>query len=107
MSEEKKPKKKSADDDAPKKASTEKAPAPKAAPKKTTTDYMLPERWAGLWKIFGGIAAVGLAGAGAGYAVDPTRFAFSWLFGLLVTVTLALGAIFFVLIQQQQHSQFE
>lgn len=102
MSEEKKTKKQSSDDDAPKKASAEKAPAAKASassPKKPTTEYMLPERWAGLWKIFGGAAAVGLAGAGAGYAVDPTRFAFSWLFGLLVTVTLALGAIFFVLIQ--------
>ncbi len=79
-----------------------KASAAKAAPpatKKPANDYMLPERWAGLWKIFAGMGVVGILIAGAGYATNPTRFAYAWLFGFLVPLTLALGAIFFVLIQ--------
>ena len=36
--------------------------------------------WAGAWKIFAGIGALGLVGAAAGYMSDPRRFAFSWLF---------------------------
>ena len=34
--------------------------------------------WAGAWKVFAGIGALGLVGAGAGYMSDPRRFAFSW-----------------------------
>ncbi|MBX3205368.1 MAG: hypothetical protein KF764_09885, partial [Labilithrix sp.] len=55
--------------------------------------------WAGAWKVFAGIGALGLAGAGFGYTVDPRRFAFSWLFAFITVLTIALGAIFFVLIQ--------
>jgi hypothetical protein len=64
-------------------------------------DYKLPEahKWSGLWKVFAGIGALGLAGAGAGYATDPTRFAFAWLFAFIAVLTIAIGAMMFVLIQ--------
>lgn len=72
-----------------------KAPPSKAAP----MAYPLNEKWAGLWKVFAGIGAVGIVGAVAGYASNPQRFAFSWLFGFLVALTLAIGAMMWVLIQ--------
>lgn len=55
--------------------------------------------WASAWKISAVFAVIGLIGAGAGFAVAPHRFAFSYLFAFIVAVTLGLGAIFFVLIQ--------
>ena len=55
--------------------------------------------WAGAWKVFLGIGVLGLVGAGVGYMQDPRRFAFSWLFAFVTVLTLALGAMFFVLIQ--------
>ncbi|MFO0678709.1 MAG: hypothetical protein U0169_19410 [Polyangiaceae bacterium] len=55
--------------------------------------------WANSWKIAAGVGALGLAGAGAGYASDPTRFAYAWLFAFFVFLTIGLGALFFVLIQ--------
>lgn len=55
--------------------------------------------WAGAWKVFAGIGVLGLVGAGLGYAQDPRRFAFSWLFAFVTVLTIALGALFFVLIQ--------
>ena len=55
--------------------------------------------WAGAWKVFAGIGALGLVGAGVGYASDPRRFAFSWMFAFVTVLTIALGAMFFVLIQ--------
>ncbi|CAN5474068.1 hypothetical protein BH09MYX1_BH09MYX1_49140 [soil metagenome] len=107
MSEEKKTKTNPSDAPASKKASAKSAPAkaapanvvPKTPAKNSEGDYMLPERWTGIWKIFAGIAVVGIAGAGWGYAVDPTRFAYAWLVGFLVALTVGLGAIFFILIQ--------
>lgn len=56
--------------------------------------------WAGAWKVFAGIGALGLVGAGVGYMQDARRFAFSWLFAFVTVLTVALGAIFFVLIQR-------
>jgi hypothetical protein len=56
--------------------------------------------WAGAWKIFAGIGALGLLGAGIGYTQDPRRFAFSWLFAFITVLTVALGSLFFVLIQR-------
>ncbi len=56
--------------------------------------------WAGAWKIFGGMGALGLVGAGLGYTQDPRRFAFSWLFAFVTVLTVALGALFFVLVQR-------
>ncbi len=55
--------------------------------------------WAGAWKVFAGMGVLGLVGAGVGYASDPRRFAFSWLFAFVTVLTVALGALFFVLIQ--------
>lgn len=77
------------------------APPSATAKKDVVSDYRLPasHKWAVLWKIFAGLGALGLVGAGAGYATDPTRFAFSWLFGFTVPMTIAMGAIFFVLLQ--------
>ncbi len=51
------------------------------------------------WKIFAGIGALGLLGAGAGYATDSKRFAFAYLFAFFCFLTPALGALFFVFTQ--------
>ncbi len=56
--------------------------------------------WAGAWKTFAGIGVLGAVGAGAGFATDPRRFAFSWLFAFEVCLTITLGALFFVIIQR-------
>jgi len=72
-----------------------------SAAKKTDAkqSWDLTGSWAGAWKIFAGIGALGLAGAAAGFAMDPRRFAFSWLFAFMTCLAIALGATFFVLIQ--------
>ncbi len=49
---------------------------------------------------FGAVAAVvGLAVAGAAFAADKQRFAFSYLVGFMFVTTIGLGALMFVLIQ--------
>ena len=53
----------------------------------------------GLTKIGMGLAVVGVGAAGAGYAMDPKRFAFSYLIGFLFVATIALGGLCFVQIQ--------
>jgi len=65
-------------------------------------DYRIPPEssWSNAWKIAAGIGVVGLAAAGAGYASDPKRFAFSYLFGFIVALTIALGSLFFVLVER-------
>jgi len=55
--------------------------------------------WAHRWKITAGVAIVGAVLAGLGAAIDGHRFAFSWLFAFAAVMTMALGAMFFVLIQ--------
>lgn len=62
--------------------------------------WVLKGSWAGAWKVFAGIGALGLAGAAFGFTVDPRRFAFSWLFAFVTCLAVALGCIFFVLIQR-------
>jgi hypothetical protein len=62
--------------------------------------WELTGSWAGAWKVFAGIGVVGLGLAGVGYTTDPHRFAFSWLFGFMTVLTVALGALFFVLVQR-------
>lgn len=62
--------------------------------------WVLKGPWASAWKVFAGIGALGVAGAGFGYTVDPRRFAFSWLFAFVTCLAIALGSIFFVLIQR-------
>ena len=56
--------------------------------------------WEGAWKIFAGIGVLGLAGAGAGFATDVRRFAFSWMFAFVTVLAITLGSLFFVLIQR-------
>lgn len=65
-----------------------------------TTSWVLTGPWAGAWKIFAVIGALGLAGAAFGFTVDPRRFAFSWMFAFVTVLSVALGMIFFVLIQR-------
>jgi hypothetical protein len=55
--------------------------------------------WAGAWKYPAAVGALGLGIAAYGYKMDPDRFAFSYLFGFFVALSLPLGALFFVLIQ--------
>ena len=65
-----------------------------------TNEWVMSGPWAGAWKIFAGIGALGLAGAAFGYTTDPRRFAFSWMFAFITCLSVALGSIFFVLIQR-------
>ena len=70
------------------------------AKKETGKTYALTGPWASAWKAFAGIGVLGLIGSALGYVQNPQRFAFSWLFGFITVLTVALGAIFFVLIQR-------
>ncbi len=82
-----------------------KKPVAKTAPAGSPTRanaYLLPESnpWSNAWKIAAGVGALGMVGAAAGFATDKTgRFAFSYLFGFECILTVALGMIFFILIQ--------
>ncbi len=74
-----------------------------SAAKNVEKKWELTGGWAGAWKIFAGIGAVGLAGAAYGFFAgspeDHKRAAFSWLFAFITFLLIALGAIFFVLVQ--------
>ena len=76
--------------------------APKTEKKHShpTDSWVLSGPWAGAWKIFAGVGALGLAGAAFGFTTDPRRFAFSWMFAFITVLSVALGMIFFVLIQR-------
>ncbi len=54
------------------------------------------KKWLG---IAAAVAGVGLALSAAGFAADRPRFAHAWLVGFVFTVTVGIGALFFVLIQ--------
>jgi hypothetical protein len=62
--------------------------------------WNLTGSWASAWKIFAAIGGLGLLGASAGYLTDARRFAFSWMFAFVTCLSIALGAIFFVLVQR-------
>jgi hypothetical protein len=64
-------------------------------------DYHVPDKspWARAWKLAVGVGGLGVAGAVAGYFIDPRRFAFAYLMGFLTVLTMALGSTFFVLLQ--------
>jgi hypothetical protein len=66
----------------------------------TGRDYRVPANspWAGAWKVSGIVGLVGLAIAAYGWKTDPQRFPFSYLFGYFVSLSLALGSVFFVLV---------
>ena len=70
--------------------------AQKDDPKK----YRIPEAspWGNAWKVTAGIALVG-AGLTATGLGDMARLGFSYLYGLSVVLTVAFGAVFFVLLQ--------
>lgn len=96
---EKKKAKKGEPEKAPKAEKSQEKSAKPAAAK--SNDFRMPEshKWSGLWKAFAAAAAVGAVLAGIGFATEKDRFAFSWLFGFIVPLTLALGAMFFILWQ--------
>jgi hypothetical protein len=55
--------------------------------------------WAEAWKVAGAIGAVALLLSGYGAIEDPKRFAHSYLFAFTVSLSVGLGALFFVLLQ--------
>jgi len=59
---------------------------------------LAPETGNQLVRITGGIAALGIIACVAAALVDTERFAFSYLTGFLFTVTIGLGALFFILL---------
>ncbi|MCC6646889.1 MAG: hypothetical protein IT374_15110 [Polyangiaceae bacterium] len=64
--------------------------------------YLIPSNhaWAGIWKIFVVVALVGAGMTFAGGAMgDLRRFSYSYLVAFAWGVTLALGGLFFVLVQ--------
>lgn len=65
-----------------------------------SSSWVLTGPWAGAWKIFAGIGGVGLVLSAIGYTTDPRRFAFSWMFAYITVLAVALGSIFFVLVQR-------
>jgi hypothetical protein len=62
-------------------------------------DYRAKGAWASAWKKAAGVGAMGLVLSAVGAASDPRRFAFSYLFAFFVFLSIALGALFFVLVQ--------
>ncbi len=54
---------------------------------------------ASAWKVAGGIGLLGAVGAAFGFVRAHDRFAYSYLFAFFAVLTLALGFLFFVLIQ--------
>ncbi len=65
------------------------------------TDFRIPagSKWAGSWRIAAGVGVFGLGIAAVGAWKDPTRFAYAYLFGYVVALSLALGSLFFVIVQ--------
>lgn len=55
--------------------------------------------WANAWKVAAAVGAVGLAGVVFTAISDHQRFAFSYLFAYIAFLTIALGGVFFGLIQ--------
>jgi hypothetical protein len=66
----------------------------------TSRDYRIAadSPWAGAWKVAGAVGIAGLLLSFYGYKTDPTRFAYAYLFGYFVALSLALGSLFFVLV---------
>jgi hypothetical protein len=64
-------------------------------------DYRVPPHspWAQAWKMAATLAAIGFVVGGVGYTLDARRFAFSYMVGFVMVLTMGLGSIFFVLIQ--------
>lgn len=61
-------------------------------------EYFESERFAGLSVLLGVIAFVALALCGAGAAIDPKQFSFSWLFAFAYFFTLCVGCFFWIIV---------
>jgi hypothetical protein len=74
---------------------------PKAAAKRGE-QYRVPSGagWANGWKIAAAFGGIGILGSILAASSDPRRFAFAWLFAFMAGLAIALGALFFVIIQQ-------
>lgn len=66
-----------------------------------SADYRIPagSPWAQAWKMAAALGVLGLVAAGVGYSLDHRRFAYAWLMGFVIVLTMALGSVFFVLVQ--------
>src|SRR5690349_1717517 len=86
----------------PKKAGASKAKAEAAAPKKAVADlYRIPResKWARAAQYAGVLALVGGVMSAVAWNSDSHRFAFSWLFAIMTVLAMALGSLFFVIVQ--------
>ncbi|MBV9183962.1 MAG: hypothetical protein JO356_21880 [Acidobacteria bacterium] len=61
-------------------------------------EYFESGRFAGLSVLLGIVAFVGLALCGAGWAIDPHQFSFSWLFAFAFFFTLCAGCFFWTIV---------
>jgi hypothetical protein len=61
-------------------------------------EYFESGRFAGLSVILGVVAFVGLALCGAGAALDPAQFSYSWLFAFAYFFTLCAGCFFWTIV---------
>jgi hypothetical protein len=73
----------------------------KKAGKSAETPWMIPSDhpWANLWKMWAGVASVGAILTGYGYTTAPERFPFAYTTAFAWGLTLALGGLFFVILQ--------
>ena len=72
-----------------------------AQPQPTDQSYRLDPKsaWANAWKLSAAVGVVGIAGAAFAAFTDLERFAFSYLFAYIAFLTIALGGVFFGLLQ--------
>lgn len=82
------------------KASSEKELGKKKKKAKDPVYTLEGTSWASAWKVCAGAGGLGLAVSLGGLAMDAKRFAFSYLFAFVVFLTVALGSIFFILINR-------
>ncbi len=77
--------------------SSENKPEKKSSPDR----YRIPRGagWANAWKLAAAAGALGAALSAVAWSSDPHRFAFSWLFAFMTVLAIALGNLFFVIIQ--------
>src|SRR5947207_15992617 len=61
-------------------------------------EYFESSRFAGLSVLLGVVAFVALALCGAGAAIDPKQFSFSWLFAFAFFFTLCAGCFFWTIV---------
>ena len=61
-------------------------------------EFFETDRFAGLSVLLGVVAFVALALCGAGAAIDPTQFSFSWLFAFGFFFTLCAGCFFWTIV---------